>query len=62
MRGSGAWPDEAAQRAAALEAEGKTVAAVFRPESCLGLLALRDEPRADAEAGLAALRGSASAR
>ncbi len=53
---SGAWPDEAAQRAAALEADGKTVAAVFRERACLGLLALRDEPRADAEAGLAALR------
>ena len=56
-RESGAWPDEAARRAAALEAEGKTVAAVSRQGTCLGLLALRDEPRADAEAGLADLRG-----
>jgi Zn2+/Cd2+-exporting ATPase len=54
---SQAWPEEAAQRAAALEAEGKTVAAVFREGTCFGLFALRDEPRADAEAGLAALRG-----
>jgi Cd2+/Zn2+-exporting ATPase len=52
----GAWSDAAAERAAALEAEGKTVAVVFRDGACLGLLALRDEPRPDAGDGLAALR------
>ncbi|HWL57795.1 MAG TPA: heavy metal translocating P-type ATPase [Paracoccus sp. (in: a-proteobacteria)] len=37
-----------ARQAEALEAEGKTVAAVFRSNEPLGLIALRDEPRADA--------------
>jgi Zn2+/Cd2+-exporting ATPase len=54
---SRAWSEDAVARAAALEADGKTVAAVFREGVCLGLLALRDEPRADAAAGLVALRG-----
>lgn len=36
------------RRADALEAEGKTVVAVFRQGAPLGLIALRDEPRADA--------------
>ncbi|WMS45204.1 heavy metal translocating P-type ATPase (plasmid) [Acuticoccus sp. MNP-M23] len=31
-----------------LEAEGKTVVAVFRPEKLVGVIALRDEPREDA--------------
>ncbi|MEA5161894.1 heavy metal translocating P-type ATPase [Cereibacter johrii] len=35
-------------RAEALEAEGKTVTVLFREGRALGLLALRDEPRADA--------------
>ena len=50
-----AWPDEAAERATGLEAAGKTVAVVFREKCCLGLIALRDEPRSDANAGIAAL-------
>jgi Cd2+/Zn2+-exporting ATPase len=33
---------------AALEADGKTVAVVFRARTGMGLIALRDEPRADA--------------
>jgi Cd2+/Zn2+-exporting ATPase len=40
----------------ALEAAGKTVAVVFDDEAALGLLALRDRPRADAADGLARLR------
>lgn len=46
----------AATQAEALEAEGKTVVAVFAPDRLLGLLALRDEPRADAAQAVSALR------
>ena len=38
-----------------LEAEGKTVAVVIGDRKPLGLIALRDEPREDARAGIAAL-------
>lgn len=48
----GALDAAAAARAAALEAEGKTVAAVFRACEGLGLIALRDAPRSDAAAGV----------
>ncbi|WP_372619258.1 heavy metal translocating P-type ATPase [Falsiroseomonas sp.] len=41
---------------ARLEAEGKTVAVVIADRAALGLIALRDEPRADAAAGVAALQ------
>ncbi len=40
-----------------LEAEGNTVAVVLLDGTPLGLIALRDEPRADAAAGIAALAG-----
>jgi len=40
---------------ARLEEEGKTVSAVIGDGTLLGLIALRDESRADAEAGIAAL-------
>jgi Cd2+/Zn2+-exporting ATPase len=52
----GAVEPNAAARIAALEAEGKTVAAVFRHGSVLGLIALRDEPRPDAAAAVAELK------
>jgi len=39
-----------------LEGEGKTIAAVLRDDKPLGVLALRDEPRTDAEAGVARLK------
>lgn len=39
-----------------LESEGKTVAVVLMDGALLGLIAMRDEPRADAAAGIAALR------
>ena len=42
-------------RIAALEQAGKTVAVVLRDRAVLGLIALRDEPREDAAAGMAAL-------
>ncbi len=44
-------------RAEALEADGKTVVAVLLNGEPYGLIAMRDEPRADAAAGVAALRG-----
>lgn len=47
MARQGIDPD-AIQTAAALEREGKTVVAVFRQGQPLGLLAMRDQPRADA--------------
>ncbi|MDP3861232.1 MAG: heavy metal translocating P-type ATPase [Phaeovulum sp.] len=50
---------ESTRRIAALEAEGKSVVVVARAGQCLGLIALRDELRADAAEGLrqlAALR------
>ncbi|PZQ18151.1 MAG: cadmium-translocating P-type ATPase [Ancylobacter novellus] len=47
---------EAAERAAALEAEGKTVVAVSEGDRLLGLVALRDTLRPDAADGLARLR------
>ncbi len=45
-----------AERVAALEAEGKTTVLVLSDDQLLGLLALRDEVREDAAAGLAELR------
>ncbi|TPE45731.1 heavy metal translocating P-type ATPase [Amaricoccus solimangrovi] len=52
----GALDAAAIDRAAALEAEGKTVVAVFRPRGTLGLVAMRDEPRADAAEAIRQLR------
>ncbi|MBL8590156.1 MAG: heavy metal translocating P-type ATPase [Methylobacteriaceae bacterium] len=43
---------------AAFHDAGKTVAVVVAREQVLGVIALRDEPRADAAAGLAALRAA----
>jgi len=48
----GALDADGLGRAAELERDGKTVVAVFRATSCLGLIALRDEPRPDAAEGL----------
>jgi Cd2+/Zn2+-exporting ATPase len=49
--------DEAARaRIVALEAAGKTVAAVYESGTLLGLIALRDEPRLDAAAAIAELK------
>jgi Zn2+/Cd2+-exporting ATPase len=39
-----------------LEAEGKTVAAVFKASAIIGLIALRDEPRADARQAIVELK------
>ncbi|MFC6673419.1 heavy metal translocating P-type ATPase [Marinobacterium aestuariivivens] len=47
---------EAESAIAALENDGKTVVVVFRRETPLGLIALRDEPRPDAAAAIAGLK------
>ncbi|GLK67334.1 ATPase [Hansschlegelia plantiphila] len=47
---------EASARIAELESEGKTVVVVADDASALGLIAVRDEPRSDAAAGLSALK------
>lgn len=52
----GALTDDWVGRAAALEDEGKTVAVLFENKETLGLIALRDEPRADAVAAISQLR------
>lgn len=53
---SGVLSAEALARAEALEAEGKTTVVVFRPGRALGLLAMRDEPRADAAEAMRQLK------
>jgi Cd2+/Zn2+-exporting ATPase len=49
-------PANAAARIETLEAEGKTVVVVVASKSIIGLIALRDEPREDAAAGIARLK------
>lgn len=52
----GALGAEGLARASALEAEGKTVVVIFRAKRALGLIALRDESRADAAAAVSDLK------
>ncbi|WP_415392002.1 heavy metal translocating P-type ATPase [Paracoccus sp. SJTW-4] len=52
----GVLDSEGIRQAMALEEEGKTVVVVFRARHALGLLALRDEPRADAREGIRQLK------
>lgn len=52
---AGLLTDDLAARVEELEAEGKTVVAVFAPAHLLGLIALRDEPRDDAARAVKAL-------
>lgn len=52
----GALTDDTRSRVAALEAEGKTVVIVLCENTARGLIALRDEPRADAAEAVAQLR------
>jgi Cd2+/Zn2+-exporting ATPase len=54
--GGAALPPALDAARARLEAEGKTVAVVTANRAALGLVALRDEPRAEAAAGIAALK------
>ncbi len=49
---SGGLDDAGLARAVALEKEGKTAVAVFRENRPIGLIAVRDEPRADARAAI----------
>ncbi|WP_376094000.1 HAD-IC family P-type ATPase [Roseomonas sp. CCTCC AB2023176] len=49
-------PSCAAASGAAQEGEGKTAVIVTRDGALLGIVAMRDEPRADAAEGIAALR------
>jgi len=44
------------RRAAEMEEDGKTVVVVFREKQALGLIAMRDEPRADAIVGVRQLK------
>jgi Cd2+/Zn2+-exporting ATPase len=62
-RAAGARTSLAAAQARidALQAEGKTVAVLLVDDAAAGLIAMRDEPRADAAAGLKAL-GAAGVR
>ncbi|MDC7785938.1 heavy metal translocating P-type ATPase [Rhodoplanes sp. TEM] len=48
--------DAQRERVAAFEREGKTVAVLLAGDAVAGLIAMRDEPRPDARAGLAALK------
>ncbi|AVO39395.1 heavy metal translocating P-type ATPase [Pukyongiella litopenaei] len=50
--------DDLSGRIGALEREGKTVAVVVADGAVAGLIALRDEPRQDARAGLADLKAA----
>jgi Cd2+/Zn2+-exporting ATPase len=50
-------PADAEQAVAEWEGQGKTVVVVSVDDSPMGLIAVRDEPRADAAAGVLALRG-----
>ncbi len=52
----GALSDDLRSRVATLEADGKTVVIVLREDVPQGLIALRDEPRADAAEAIAQLR------
>lgn len=52
----GALSGAGAEQARALEEAGKTVAALYSGRSALGLIALRDEPRADAAEAMQQLR------
>ena len=52
----GALPDEVSSRIQAFEAEGKTVAIVLVTKRVVGLIALQDELRKDAAAGVAHLK------
>ncbi|MHA7865976.1 MAG: heavy metal translocating P-type ATPase [Salipiger thiooxidans] len=52
---TGVLSADARARAEALEAGGQTVVAVFAPDTLLGLIALRDEPRPDATPAVAEL-------
>jgi Cd2+/Zn2+-exporting ATPase len=49
-------PSEVSDRILGFESEGKTVVILLAKDRIIGLIALRDEPRTDAHAGIARLR------
>lgn len=49
-------PEDAAKHIAALEEQGKTVAVVVVAGNTMGLIAMRDEPRSESKAAIAALK------
>lgn len=51
-------PPDLTQQIAALNGEGKTVSVLIAGVAPAGIIAMRDEPRADAQAGLAALEAA----
>lgn len=51
-----ALPEDAAKHIAALEEQGKTVAVVVVAGNTMGLIAMRDEPRSESKAAIAALK------
>lgn len=51
-------PPDLTQRIAALNGEGKTVSVLIAGDAPAGIIAMRDEARADAHAGLAALKNA----
>ena len=53
---NGGLDDKGVTQAAAFETEGKTAVAVYRENKPLGLIAMRDEPRADARDAVAQLK------
>jgi Cd2+/Zn2+-exporting ATPase len=57
-RQAGTIAESLARQIHALEAEGKTVVVAMANGEAIGLVALRDEPRSDARAGVAALKAA----
>jgi Cd2+/Zn2+-exporting ATPase len=57
-REAGTIDESLARQIHALEAEGKTVVVAVANGDAIGLVALRDEPRSDARAGVAALKAA----
>lgn len=57
-REAGTIDESLARQIHALEAEGKTVVVAVANGEAIGLVALRDEPRSDARAGVAALKAA----
>ena len=53
-----ALPDDARRRIEAMNGEGKTVSVLVEGEEVAGFIAMRDEPRSDAKAGIEALKAA----
>ena len=57
-KAAGSLDDETRARITALNADGKTVSVLLVEDRPTGLIAMRDEPREDAERGMAALKSA----